>query len=185
MTLPHRPDPAKVVAVVLAIVLVLAWMDIWRGAKEIRSLTAQLQTAQADAAEYKGDYDDLKMETEYFRQYSFQIVMGVLIKQARKYKVPVTVALALCQIESNWNPFAISSTGDYGLYQINEYFWKFDKQKIFTPEVNISMGLRILGDCYRRAGSWPLACALYNAGRHYEISDHPRKLQESIFITGR
>jgi soluble lytic murein transglycosylase-like protein len=182
MTLPKRFDPAKVVAVILAIVLVLAWSTVWQRNVEIRELEAQLETAQADAAELNGDMEDMKLQGEYFRVYSFQVVMGTLIKKARQYKVPINTALALAQIESAWNPFAISSTGDYGLYQLNEKAQKFDKKKIFIPEYNIDLGLRYLQKCYNEAGSWSMAVALYNAGKNYEISEHPRKLSESIFM---
>jgi soluble lytic murein transglycosylase-like protein len=98
--------------------------------------------------------------------------------------VPINTALALAQIESAWNPFAISSTGDYGLYQINEKAHKFDKQKIFEPEYCIDLGLRYLQKCYNESGSWSMAVALYNAGHNYALSEHPRKLSESIFLKG-
>lgn len=168
--------------ILLSIMLAIAWGDVWKQKSIIRKLEVDLGDSRADVAELKGDLEDMVLEGEYFKMYSFQIVLGTLIKKARQYHVPIDVALALCQIESSFNPFAISSTGDYGFFQINERAHKFDKQKIFIPEINIDMGLRILSDCYKQSGSWPLACALYNAGKNYEISEHPRKLSESIFI---
>jgi soluble lytic murein transglycosylase-like protein len=170
---------------ILVGMLAFAWVTLWQRQAEIRRLEVELADARADVAELRGDIEDMALEGQYFKDYSFQIVMGTLIKKARQYRVPIDVALALCQIESAWNPFAISSTGDYGFYQLNEKAQKFDKRKIFEPEYNIDLGLRYLQKCYNDAGSWSMAVALYNAGSHYKISNHPRKLQESIFITGR
>jgi len=169
----------------LSVILCISWVTIWGNESEIRKLEVELADARADVAELKGDIEDMALEGKYFKDYSFQIVMGTLIKKARQYHVPIDVALALMQIESAWNPFAISSTGDYGFYQLNEKAQKFDKRKIFEPEYNIDLGLRYLQKCYNDAGSWSMAVALYNAGKNYEISEHPRKLSESIFIRGK
>jgi hypothetical protein len=168
--------------ILLAAVLVISWTTIWQRQDQIKALEAQVETLEADKAEIAGDLGDMQGENSYFKMYSFQVVMGVLIKKARQHQIPINVALALAQIESAFNPFAISSTGDWGLLQINEWSHKFDKQKIFESEINIEMGLAYLQKCYKQAGSWSMALALYNAGKNYERSDHPRKFSESIFM---
>lgn len=164
------------------IIIGLAYPRIWKQGATIRGLEAKLGEKEADLAEALGDIADMRGENNYFKMYSFQIVMGVLIKKARQYQIPINVALALAQIESAFNPFAISSTGDWGLLQINEWSHKFDKQKIFEPEYNINLGLAYLRKCHDQAGSWAMALALYNAGKNYERSEHPRKLAESKFM---
>lgn len=160
----------------------LAWRENWKLKSEKQKLQTENYTLRADKAELIGDIEDMKLRGEYFEKYSFQVVMGTLIKKSKQHHVPINVALALMQIESGFNPFAISSTGDYGLLQPNEYVWKFDKRKIFEPEINIEIGLKYLSKCYKRAGTWSMALALYNAGHRYAISEHPRKFSESIFM---
>jgi soluble lytic murein transglycosylase-like protein len=125
---------------------------------------------------------ELVRHCRHLEAYSFQFVMGILITKSEKFGIPLNVAMALVQIESSFNPQAISVGGDYGLFQINEKAWTFDRGKIFEPEYNIEFGLKILKQCYDRAGSWPLALALYNAGKNHKKSNHPKKLSESKFM---
>jgi soluble lytic murein transglycosylase-like protein len=169
-------------ALVTTIIMILAYREVWQRGAQIKRLDAQVETLRADKAELAGELQDLQGEGEYFKKYSFQLVMGLLIKKARQYEIPINTALALLQIESGFNPFAVSSTGDFGFFQMNEKAHKFDKQKIFDPEINIDMGLAYLQKCYKQAGSWSMALSVYNAGKNYEQSDHPRKFSESIFI---
>jgi soluble lytic murein transglycosylase-like protein len=124
----------------------------------------------------------LEDDSRQARANSFPHVMHILMAKSRQLEIPINVSLALMQIESNFNPRAISSTGDHGLLQINEKYWKFDKAKIYDPETNIDLGLKILKQCYLEAGSWPMAMAVYNAGKNREQSEHPRKLEESMFV---
>jgi hypothetical protein len=170
-----------ILAVVTSILLI-CWAALWHQGGIIRDMEAEITGLRGDVAEAMGDVDDAQLELEYFRKYSFEVVMEILIKKASEHNVPINVALALMHIESYFNPFAISSTGDWGLYQINEYVWKFDKRKILDPEFNIDFGLRYLRKCRDHAGSWSMGLALYNAGKYFNKSEHPRKFSESIFM---
>jgi len=182
---PFTNDYTKVCmsfALLVAIIVILfVWPEIWKRGELIREAATAIEELQADKAELAGDLQDLRQD-RYYQKYSFQFVMNILIAKTKQYGIPINVALALLQIESSFNAQAISATGDYGYFQINEKSWKFDKARIFEPEYNIDLGLKILQGHYKQAGSWAMALALYNAGKNYERSEHPKKLSESIFM---
>lgn len=48
-------------------------------------------------------------------------IQNIIIDVAEEYGISPTVMLALAEIESTGNPKVISSTGDYGLMQINKF----------------------------------------------------------------
>ena len=125
------------------------------------------------------------IEHEYMRKYSFHYVMKTLIAKCNEHNIPINVALSLIYIESNFDPFAISSTGDHGLFQFNLKTWErklsIDKSRMYEPEYNIDIAMSILSDCYKRAGNWPLALAIYNAGNNHANSKHPEKFESNIF----
>lgn len=168
----------------LSIILCISWVTIWGNESEIRKLEVKLADSRADVAELNGDMEDMRDVMKYDQAYSFHFVMNILTAKAAKYKIPLNVAMALAQIESNFDPFAVSPTNDFGLYQVNSKYHKFDRARIFLPEYNIDIAFKILCDFYKQSGSWPVAVALYNRGANYEQSKHPQKLYESAFITG-
>lgn len=152
-------------------------------AKQIESLEANYGGAVDRLTTAQETLKIMANEIHSLRMYDFTHVMKAIIRGCETYNVPVTVALALIGIESNFEPGAISPTWDYGLLQINaKAHPEVDLDKILIPSYNIAEGLRILRECYGRAGNWPLAVAIYNRGRNFESSDHPRKLSESKFM---
>lgn len=75
---------------------------------------------------------------------------------------------AIIQVESNWNPLAMSSKGAMGLMQlIPTTATRFGAMNIFDPKQNIAAGtryLRFLLDLFR--GDLHLSLAAYNAGEN-------------------
>jgi soluble lytic murein transglycosylase-like protein len=73
---------------------------------------------------------------------------------------------SVIKVESNYNPYAVSSKGALGIMQlIPETARRFGVKNAFNPEENIQGGakyLRYLLDLFD--GSYPLALAAYNAG---------------------
>ena len=57
-----------------------------------------------------------------------------------------TLVYAMIEVESNWDIYAHSNTGDHGLMQINHRWWshRFDFNRIYEPEYNVNAGLAIL-----------------------------------------
>jgi soluble lytic murein transglycosylase-like protein len=75
----------------------------------------------------------------------------------RQYAWDVTVAEAICQAESRGNPYAASSTNDYGLMQIHDGLSLYGSQ-IYDPAFNVRMAY----GKYQRQG-WE-AWTTYNLG---------------------
>lgn len=89
-------------------------------------------------------------------------------KYASSYGVPKALIHAMIQVESNYNPRAVSHKGAKGLMQlIPATAARFGVQKIFDPEENIHGGvryLRYLWDTFE--GDLKLILAAYNAGEN-------------------
>lgn len=85
---------------------------------------------------------------------------------ARKYRVDPALVEAVIQVESNFDPNAVSRAGATGLMQLMaKTAAHYDVYNRFSPEQNIRAGvahLRDLMDQYD--GKLPLVLAAYNAG---------------------
>lgn len=129
--------------------------------------------------------DNIMVEFEIARRNSFHFVMNTLMRKCLEKNIPINNALSLIQIESNFDPNAVSWTGDHGLFQFNLSIWKkeldIDEAKLYDPEYNIEIGLTIFKRCYDKAGNWPMAAAIYNRGNNYVLSGHAVKLTRSQF----
>lgn len=67
---------------------------------------------------------------------------GLTLKQTRRF-----YEIANC--ESRLNPRAVSSTGDFGILQLNDYYWDFDHDKVFDPQYNAWYAMNVI---YPRQG---------------------------------
>lgn len=95
--------------------------------------------------------------------------------EARRAGIPVALALALIKQESGFDPRAVSRVGARGLMQLmpatgaeqarKEGFRNFHADSLFTPAVNIRLGVAYLRDVLaRHDGNVAYALAHYNAG---------------------
>lgn len=83
--------------------------------------------------------------------------------------VPVTLALAVIEHESGFNPEAVSSTDDYGLMQINavNHGWLEEKYRtadFLNPYQNVFCGITIIGGYIEKYGDYGKALMAYNMG---------------------
>lgn len=92
---------------------------------------------------------------------------GNLIRAAAlKHGVDEKIITYLIEVESNFNPRAVSRKQAQGLLQlIPETAARYSVTNIFDPEQNIEAGTHYLKDLLERyRGNLPLALAAYNAG---------------------
>ena len=93
-------------------------------------------------------------------------------KHARAAGVPVALALAVVQVESNFNPRARGRAGEVGLMQIKPATargigYKGSVKGLYNPDTNLAWGMKYLAEAHRRGGGSVCGTILkYNAG-HY------------------
>ena len=104
--------------------------------------------------------------------------------------VPVTLALAMIEHESGFNPEAVSSTNDYGLMQINKvnHSWLAEKYRtadMMNPYQNVFCGISIIGQYIEKYSDYGKALMAYNMGNYgaqkaWENGVNSTKYSESI-----
>lgn len=102
-----------------------------------------------------------------------------LIKRhAKQNGVPVDLARAIVEVESNFRPNVRGNSGEIGLMQIKPATargigFKGSVKELYLPENNIKYGMKYLGDAYRLGGETICGAVLkYNAG-HYAKQMNP------------
>lgn len=95
------------------------------------------------------------------------IIIKMIIFYANLYGVDPKLALSVVQVESQFNPSAISKTGDYGLFQLQAAsFPQYKTEQLLQPEINIPEGIKYLAkmkkECKFKNNNEFLVC--YNYG---------------------
>lgn len=83
------------------------------------------------------------------------------------YGVPYALALAMAEVETNFDPAAVSSTGDHGLMQINEINHEWLTEIGLDPltrKGNIEAGIYMIAENLEVYGSLERALMAYNCG---------------------
>eukprot|EP00903_Cladosiphon_okamuranus_P001978 g1976.t1 len=99
-------------------------------------------------------------------------------KAAAKHGVPVKIAKAVVEVESNFNPRARGSAGEVGLMQIKPATargigYRGSTKALYDPETNLEWGMKYLAGAHERAGGDLCGTILrYNAG-HYAKRMNP------------
>ncbi len=83
-----------------------------------------------------------------------------LIKSCAAHGVPLSLALGVIEIESNFQPDAMSSSGCYGFMQLNPRYFPSG----LTPAENMECGLEFFGALLERYGDTHMALVCYNCG---------------------
>lgn len=99
-------------------------------------------------------------------------------KAAAKHGVPVKIAKAVVEVESNFNPRARGRAGEVGLMQIKPATargigYRGTTKSLYDPETNIEWGMKYLAGAHQRANGDLCGTILrYNAG-HYAKRMNP------------
>jgi soluble lytic murein transglycosylase len=101
--------------------------------------------------------------------------VGATIRsEAARFGLAPDLVLAVIEVESQFDAFAVSSAGAMGLMQIlpntgealaRRYEQPWDGPRtLFDPVVNVRLGIAYLAELRQRFGHWPTALAAYNRG---------------------
>lgn len=121
------------------------------------------------------------------RKYSVaQEPLSALVSEAyavgKKVSIDPTLILAVMAIESRFNPFAASSVGAHGLMQVmtrvhtEKYEGFGGTMAAFDPVTNLKVGVQVLQDTIRRAGSVEGGLRLYVGAVNNDGSDYVDKV---------
>jgi len=118
-------------------------------------------------------------------------VPELVARIAAQHSLPPELIHSVIQVESNYNPYAVSSKGALGLMQlIPATARRFGVADVFNPADNIQGGARYLKyllDLY--GGNYPLALAAYNAGEgavaKYGMVPPYRETENYVKLVGR
>jgi len=95
-----------------------------------------------------------------------QALRGLAARIARKHAVDEALVLAVIEVESRYDAFAVSPRGAMGLMQLMpQTAARFAVRNTFNPAENVDGGVRYLKELLERySGQVRLALAAYNAG---------------------
>lgn len=132
--------------------------------------------------------DFLEYQNKIFQKKfpDFSEIVNITYNKSRVFGFHPNLILAVMQVESAFNPLALSTAGAYGLMQVRYEVWKdelkIDKSRIFDIAYNIDLGLRILKQYYDLSGgSISRALFLYNNGYKYQNTGYFAKVNNSIY----
>lgn len=97
-------------------------------------------------------------------------VQQIVVEEAQRHGgVPISIALAVARVESNFRDDALSSAGARGVMQImpKTAYDEFGvyKSDLWEPRLNVRLGVAYLSRLYKQYGNrWELALSHYNGG---------------------
>ena len=100
-------------------------------------------------------------------------------QEAAKSNVPISLALAVAKVESDFNARALSSAGARGVMQImpatSQQEFGISPNRLWDPRLNIRLGVQFLEQLHRQYdGRWDLALSHYNGGTVKGSTPHKR-----------
>ncbi len=152
--------------------------------KKAAELTEQVNINKEKLDQYK--YMEFKVNAFNKKYPMFSKIFDTTYIKSQKYGFHPNLILGMMQVESDFNPKAISHKGAYGLMQIHYKVWKnelsIDKNRIFDIDYNIELGLEVLKRYYNESnGNIFQALFLYNNGYKYNNTMYTEKVKASPF----
>lgn len=146
-----------------------------------------LEEAVTDKEEKLSRYQFMEYKLEAFdkRYPLFSQIVDVVYDKSGNYGFHPDLVLGMMQVESYYNPKAVSSAGAYGLMQINLAVWKkelsIDPSRIFEIGYNVDLGLTILKRYYVESkGNIQRALHLYNNGYKYNNTKYLTRINAAL-----
>lgn len=178
--------------VVLTSQIILLNKEKKQNLTSITILQQNLKNLQSQVTSYREElakigfyhFKDNVFRTKYPE---FSEVTRIVFKKSREYGFNPYHIMALIQVESNFQPYAVSPTGSYGLMQVNYAVWKnhldIDFKRIFNKEYNIDLGLKILKQYYQESsGNIFVALHRYNNGYKLNNFDYNLRIVATQFF---
>jgi soluble lytic murein transglycosylase-like protein len=91
-------------------------------------------------------------------------IQNQITQQALALGVPPSIALAVAQQESSFNPNARGAAGEIGLFQLMPATAASLGVDPSDVSQNISGGISFLAQLFQKYGNWPAALSAYNSG---------------------
>lgn len=163
----------------------------------IASLSKKVDRLKTDVNHYKKEKEergkqsalyDFKENVFQSRYPRFSDVAEVVFRKSKDYGFSPYLIMALIQVESNFDRFAVSNAGAYGLMQVNYTVWKeeldIEYSQIFDIEYNIELGLKVLKHYYDKAsGNLFMALFRYNNGYKHNNTKYTGKIIATKFYS--
>jgi soluble lytic murein transglycosylase len=141
--------------------------------EEISASGAPQELADYDEAERLGVARFIKDSTAYFGD-ERRHLMAAIVRESRRNRLDPLLVAAVIQVESRFDPFAVSGVGACGLMQLmpptaqgllNKDDGKLRPAQLFNPVLNIELGTMYLAQQMDRfGGDLTQALIAYNAG---------------------
>ncbi len=162
---------------------------------ENQETISQLSQKTANLEEKVAHYEKEKEKFEFYRfkQNVFNLrypdysqIAKIVFNKSKKYGFNPYLIMAVIQVESAFDQYAVSSVGAYGLMQVNYSVWKneldIDFNRIYEKEYNIDLGLKILKHYYKEAsGNIFMALYRYNNGYKYQNEKYNARIISTKF----
>jgi soluble lytic murein transglycosylase-like protein len=188
-----RRTSLAVAGVMLATALpASAQIYTWRDEKGVLTLSDQPQPGTAPVATYAVQASESVRTTRYVPEERARSFDDMIIEHARNNQLRPDLVRAVVQVESAFNPYAVSPKGAQGLMQLMPATARqLGVINPFDPEDNIRGGTAYLRQLLDRYGNdEQLALAAYNAGpgavdRYGETVPPYRETQNYVSKIGR
>lgn len=124
-----------------------------------------------DGKIFEGDMPELKTTDEFI---PLDVPLGCdlqeyIFRLSEAYEINFPMVISLIQQESDFNPAAVSETGDYGLMQINQVNHAYLSKELgvtdfMDPYQNVKAGMFILRKLFEEYGETEKVLMAYNMG---------------------
>jgi soluble lytic murein transglycosylase-like protein len=159
----------------------------------LNETVARLEKNLSSYEKEKEKFDFYRFKENVFnlKYPNFSRVARIVFKKSREYGFSPYLVMAVIQVESNFDQYAVSTAGAYGLMQVNYSVWKdiygIDFNRIYQKEYNIDLGLKILKRYYLKS-SGNLLKALFRYNNGYKHNNHQysaRVIKTNFYVHGK